>query len=83
MTILRTIAATALLMGFASMGMASEKVDPATSAAVTEKLTAEGYDVRSVQMEDGMIEVYAIKDGAKLEIYLNDAYEIVKVKNED
>jgi hypothetical protein len=52
-------------------------------AAVTEKLTAEGYDVRAVQMEDGMIEVYAIKDGKKLELYLNDAFEIVKTKIED
>lgn len=83
MTTLRTLAAAALLASVASMSLASGTVAPEMQAAVTEKLTAEGYDVRAVQMEDGMIEVYAIKDGKKLELYLNDAFEIVKTKIED
>ena len=46
-------------------------------------LTAEGYEVRRVDSEDGMIEVYALKDGARLELYLDSDLNIVKTKGED
>jgi hypothetical protein len=39
--------------------------------------------VRKVQMEDGMIEVYAVKGGKTSEIYLNDKLEVVKNNGED
>ncbi|MCB2105636.1 MAG: PepSY domain-containing protein, partial [Rhodobacteraceae bacterium] len=52
----------------------------ATQAKVTEQLTAQGYEVRRIDSEDGMIEVYAMKDGKKVELYLNEALEIVKSK---
>ena len=74
-----TIAATATL-AFASDG---DGIDPALQAKVTAQLTAQGYDVRKVQMEDGMIEVYAVKDGKTSEIYLNDNLEVVKNNGED
>ena len=40
-------------------------------------LTDQGYDVRSVGIEDGKIEVYAVKDGQMLEIYLDDQLNIL------
>ena len=52
----------------------------ATQAKVTEQLNAQGYEVRRIDSEDGMIEVYAMKDGKKVELYLNEALEIVKSK---
>ena len=63
--------------------MASPKVDDATVARVTEKLTAEGYQVRKVGSEDGMIEVYALRDGHKIEMYLDADLNVVKSKTED
>lgn len=58
-------------------------LSPETIAAVTQKLTDEGYEVRSVQMEDGMIEVYAMKDGKKYEMYLDDQMNVVKSEMDD
>jgi hypothetical protein len=46
-------------------------------AEITAMMVAEGYEVRSVQIEDGMYEVYAVKDGKMYEVYLNDALEMV------
>jgi hypothetical protein len=46
-------------------------------AEITAMMVAEGYEVRSVQIEDGMYEVYAVKDGEMYEVYLNDALEMV------
>ncbi len=58
-------------------------LSPETIAAVTRKLTDEGYEVRSVQMEDGLIEVYAMKDGKKYEMYLDDQMNVVKSEMDD
>lgn len=55
-----------------------ETIDAATQDKVTTELTAQGYDVRKVGMEDGMIEVYAVKDGKTYELYLDEALKIVK-----
>ncbi|MCA0919754.1 PepSY domain-containing protein [Pseudooceanicola nanhaiensis] len=63
--------------------LASGRPDDATKAQITEKLSAEGYEVRRIGMEDGMIEVYALKDGKKLELYLDDALNIARVHGND
>ncbi|SEM88547.1 Peptidase propeptide and YPEB domain-containing protein [Gemmobacter aquatilis] len=55
-----------------------EAIDAAMQEKVTTELTAQGYDVRKVGMEDGMIEVYAVKDGKTYELYLDEALKIVK-----
>lgn len=49
-------------------------------AAVTEKLQAEGYEVRKIEMEDGLIEVYATREGARYELKLDRDLNIVKSK---
>lgn len=38
---------------------------------VTKNLTAQGYDVRKVEVEDGCYEAYVMKDGQKLEVFVN------------
>ncbi|MEE4235968.1 MAG: PepSY domain-containing protein [Anderseniella sp.] len=48
------------------------------------KVTAMGYDVRKLEVDDGCYEAYATKDGKRLEIYLNPVTaEIVKMKEDD
>ena len=46
-------------------------------------LAAEGYEVRRIDAEDGLIEVYALKDGHKLEIYFDHTLRQVEVREMD
>ncbi|WP_353472356.1 PepSY domain-containing protein [Salipiger sp. H15] len=78
--LLTTGLAAALLS--ATAALASPSVPVATQAQVREKLTAEGYEVRRIDSEDGMIEVYALKDGKKFELYLDESLKIVRSKSE-
>lgn len=50
---------------------------------ITNKLVAEGYEVRKIDMEDGMIEVYALKDGQRFELYLDEALNVVSSEIDD
>lgn len=79
----RQIIAALAVLSFAGPALASPEIDEDTKAKVEQKLTAEGYEVRRVDSEDGMIEVYALKDGARLELYLDSDLNIVKTKEED
>ena len=79
----RQIIAALAVLSFAGPALASPEIDADTTAKVEQKLTAEGYEVRRVDSEDGMIEVYALKDGARLELYLDSDLNIVKTKGED
>ena len=45
-------------------------------------LTEQGYEVRKVQVEDGAYEAYALKDGKKYEIYMDDKFQVVNVKED-
>jgi len=45
-----------------------------TVTQITEKFTAQGYDVRQVKVEKGAYEVYAVaKDGKRLEVLVHPA----------
>jgi peptidase YpeB-like protein len=81
-TFVKATALAAVLFA-APAAFASEKVDTALKDKVTAHLTAQGYDVRKIQMEDGRIEVYAVKDGQAMEFYLDGQLNIVKGKGED
>ena len=48
---------------------------------VAKMFTEKGYDVRKVKREDNCLEVYAIKDGKKMEIYIDPVTgDIVRTK---
>lgn len=81
-TLLKTAALAAVLLA-APAAFASEKVEPAFKERITAHLAAQGYDVRKVKMEDGRIEIYAVKDGQAMEFYLDGQLNIVKGKGED
>jgi len=42
-----------------------------TKEAVKKHLAAQGYQLRKIEQEDGCYEAYALKDGAKYELYVN------------
>lgn len=83
--ILVSALAIALALGAtaARAGDDAAALDPAKAEQVRATLVAQGYEVRSVGLEDGRIEAYAVKDGKLYEIYLDDALTVVETKVED
>jgi hypothetical protein len=79
MTLIASFAAVTASLLAAPVAMASdESISPEMKDKVTAQMVAQGYEVRKLQMEDGLIEVYAVKDGKTYEIYLDDALKVVK-----
>ncbi len=75
--------ALAVTIGGIAQASGYEKVDPAQAEEIKAMLTKQGYDVRRIKAEDGLYEAYAMKDGERFEIYLNDNIEIVRTKMDD
>ena len=74
-------AAIAITLGLTGgMALAADEamLTDARKAEITALLVDQGYEVRSIQIEDGRYEVYAVKDGKTFELYLNDALELVE-----
>ncbi|MEZ5755232.1 MAG: PepSY domain-containing protein [Paracoccaceae bacterium] len=66
------VAALALTVLSAPIAMASEgMVEAAAQETLTAQLTAEGYEVRQFKAEDGLIEVYVVKDGKMEELWFD------------
>jgi hypothetical protein len=84
MTDIRTLTTAAILglsLVAAPMAMADEEVDAATTEKVTTKLTAEGFEVRKLEIEDGLIEAYVVKAGATSSLFLDPtSLEVVKTE---
>lgn len=73
----------ALVVGMAFPALAEESVDATTQDKLTKLLTDQGYEIRRIDAEDGLIEVYALKDGHKLEIYFDKDLKKVEVREMD
>lgn len=73
------------LLGSATTGHAATRADltDERKTEITQLLTEQGYEVRQVQIEDGMYEVYALKDGERFEIYLDDSLAVAMTKTDD
>ena len=82
MTKLGLLTAAFLALAVPALAETEAALDAATEARVKTELTAQGYEVRSVGIEDGMIEVYAVKDGKMLELYLDADLKIVRTGGE-
>lgn len=65
----------------ATTAFAEVVLTPEVEKNIKDALTAQGYDVGKIKIEDGMYEAYAKKDGNKYEVFMNEKLEIVKVKN--
>lgn len=87
MTLTNLTLKSATLLGFLMLGapMAMAEggdVDAATQAKITATMTAEGYDVRKMEIEDGFLEVYAVKDGKTFQVFYDDKLALVKTCGE-
>ena len=68
----RTLTALAIALTLtAPAAFAEEEVDAATQEKLTAQLVAEGYEVRKIEAEDGLIEVYAVKDGEAVTLWFD------------
>ncbi len=82
MTRLAQIAAlAALALALATpAARAEDEVNAATQEKVTAQLTAEGYEVRKIEAEDGLIEAYVVKDGKAMSLFLDESLKVVKTE---
>ena len=78
----RIVALVALSLGamVPLAAQASARVDRSVQVQIKDMLSADGYDVRKIVPENGMIEVYAVKNGQMLEIYLDSNLNIMRIK---
>ena len=51
-------------------------------AQIVSVLAEQGHTVGKIKIEDGLYEAYAKKDGSKFEVFLNEAYEVVRIKED-
>lgn len=79
------IIALALAIAAGTIAHASDNMmlDTAKAEAIKTQLTEQGYEVRKVEVEDGMYEAYAMKDGERYEIYLDADLNVVKSERDD
>lgn len=75
----------ALSLSAAAPALASSDmaVTAEVKARITEKLTAEGYEVGKIKTEKGMYEAYARKDGQRIEVLLDADLNIVRTEIDD
>ncbi len=66
---------TAMALALATLSAPAFAEGDAVDAAVKDKLTAqlvaEGYEVRKIEAEDGLIEAYVVKDGETLQLFFD------------
>jgi hypothetical protein len=80
------IIALALAITAGSAALASDshgRIDQATQDAIRATLTAEGYEVRKIEADDGYYEAYALKNGERYEIYLDRDLNVIKSERDD
>ena len=77
------LATTIALPATGALASGYSKPSEEVSQQIRTKLTEQGYDVRKIEIEDGGYEVYALKDGQRLELYLNAAFDITNQKTDN
>ncbi|MCI5040398.1 MULTISPECIES: PepSY domain-containing protein [Donghicola] len=79
----KTLTALALVSTVATAAFASDVIlNDENTAKIRSMLTEQGYEVGKIKLEDGLYEAYARKDGMKYEVFMNGAFEVVKVKED-
>lgn len=83
----RSIIAAALAAFIALPAVASDgeydMIDDTLKAQITTLLSEQGYEVRSIETEDELIEVDVLKEGEPFEVYLDAELNIVRTQADD
>ena len=61
---------------------ANVELTDGNKSMIVKMLTADGYEVGKIKLEDGMYEAYAKKGGNRYEVFLNGDFEVIKVKED-
>lgn len=75
------VLATAIAVPLVALA-SDTSIDPKFEAQIRETLTAQGFEVRKIEIEDELFEAYALKDGQKYEVYMNADLEIMKIEED-
>lgn len=73
----------AILMSSSAMATGTGQVSQAHGDQIRTVLSEQGYQVTKIEMDDGLYEAYASKDGVRFEIYLDTDFKIVKTELDD
>lgn len=76
-------ALTALMLAVPMAHAAEGDVDAATQEKLTAQLVAEGHEVRQFKAEDGLIEVYVVKDGKMAELWFDASLKQVEHEEDE
>lgn len=74
--------AVAIVLAGAAQAAGSVELTDTNTNQIRLQLTADGYEVAKIKIEDGMYEAYAKKNGQRYEVFLNGDFEVVKVKED-
>ena len=80
------LGAAAAIVLLAAPALALEKGDALgkSESEIRQTLEGMGYEVRKVESDDGKFEAYALKDGKRLEIYVDPAQgTVTRIKEDD
>lgn len=66
-----------------AMASSNQNITEEMRTQITTKLATDGYEVRKIEREDGMIGVCALKDGQRFEIYLDQDLNVSRIKQDD
>lgn len=75
------ITATALSVSLAQAGERLQ-LNAEVKQRINASLTAQGYQVGKIKIEDGLYEAYAKKDGMRFEVFLDSDMNVVRVKED-
>ena len=75
--------AVALMLSGAAYAAGKVELTDENTDQIRSMLTEQGYEVAKIKIEDGMYEAYAKKDGQRFEVFLNAAFEIVEIEEDD
>ena len=78
-----TTLTVSLLLSGAAFAAGNVELTDENTAQIRTLLTEQGYEVAKIKIEDGMYEAYAKKDGARYEVFMNAAFEIVEIEEDD
>ena len=78
------LASAVLVSAVSSAAFAAGVVEltDANKAAIVQKLTDEGYEVKKIKLEHGQYEAYAKNSEGRFEIFLDGDFNLVRIKND-
>jgi len=57
-------------------------LNDAVKAEIVATLSAQGYEVGKIKIEDGLYEAYAKKDGERFEVFLDTEMKVIRIKED-